>query len=115
MNYKSEILYIVGDEVLESWLQIIPEVFYKDGKPYGLVGSTRGRDGCLYVAATVTDVDSPFTIGMIREIIRLYKNNEICLITDVESKQDLIRRSLDRYEFSYEVKDGILYSRSKNV
>ena len=93
-----------------AWAKLSPKVYYKDGKAYGLTGTVEGEDGILYVASMVEDVDAVYTIAMLKDIIRLYNARKICLITDVESKQELIHRTLNRYDFTYSYKDGIMYS-----
>lgn len=93
-----------------AWAVMNPRVYYKKGKPFGLIGQAEGEDGILYLACMVEDVDKVFTIEMIKDIIRLYETRTICLITDVESKQELIRKALSRYNFTYAYKDGIMYS-----
>ena len=93
-----------------AWAELSPKLYYKHGEPYGLIGTTEGEDGILYIASMVGDVDSVFTNSMLKDIIRLYNTRKICLITDVESKQELIRRTLNRYDFTYSYQDGIMYS-----
>jgi len=111
MDYKSIIASLVKPDNVDSWITIEPDVFYKDGKPYGLIGTMNNpHSNILYIAATVKDVDDPFTVGMLKSIISMYKRRRICLVTEVESKQRLIRRALDRYDFDYEYKDGMMYS-----
>ena len=50
-----------------------------------------------------------FTKDMISDIIGMF-DTDICLITDVESKQEKIASSLQRYGFRQEYRDGIMYS-----
>ena len=112
MDYETEILYIAGEEHCSKWVELQPHVYYKDGKPYGLIGTVIS-DSITYIASTTTHVDNGFTIGMIRDIIRLYNNSTICLITESKDHQDLIRRSLSRFKFEFEDRNGVLYSINK--
>ena len=93
-----------------AWVKIDPKKYYKHGRLYGLIGTIEGVDGLLYVAAMVEDVDAKFTNEMFKDIIRLYNKRTICLVTDVESKQKLIRRALSRYNFTFTYSDGNMYS-----
>ena len=106
---KNDIIKRHAFDIL-AWATMNPKVYYKDGRPYGLIGTGEGEDGLLYVASMVEELDSVFTIAMLKDIIRLYNTRKICLITDVESKQELIRRTLNRYDFTYTYKDGVMYS-----
>ena len=93
-----------------NWIKLKPKEYYKNNELYGLIGTVEGIDRVLYIAATVIHEDATFTKNMIKDIISLYKVRKICLITDVESKQGLIRRVLSRYNFTFKYVDGILYS-----
>lgn len=109
MDYESIVSKIVGKEHSKSWIALQPKVYYKDGKPFGLIASIH-ENGIKYLSCAVLNPEDSFTIGMIRDIIQHYNNDTICLITDDNKYQDLIRRSLKRYKFEYVVKDGILFS-----
>lgn len=108
MDYVDSISYVVGEEYLDSWLLLSPDVYYKFDKPYGLIATVR-VGSITYVASTAIDNGS-FTKSMIAEIIRLYKSRRICLITSEESAQGMIRRYLSRYDFNFKVVDSVLYS-----
>ena len=109
MDYSTEIEFIVGKELLDSWITLKPTVYYKDSKPFGLIALVND----YYIVSTVSEPTLNFTIAMIKEIKRLYNTQAICLITDDDEYQDLIARSLSRYEFEFETIDKVLYSRSK--
>lgn len=94
-----------------AWVELSPKKYYKDGKLYGLVGTIRGKDDVLYIASMTVSIEEPFTKSMLRDIIKLYKKNTICLITDVKEKQELIRDTLKRYNFTYSYKNNIMYSK----
>lgn len=93
-----------------NWIKLKPKEYHKDGELYGLIGTVEGEDGVLYIASTTIHQDKPFTKNMIKDIIMLYKARKICLITDVESKQEQIRSVLSRYNFTFKCVEGILYS-----
>jgi len=93
-----------------NWVKLKPKEYYMNDELYGLIGTIEGVDGVLYIASTVIHPSATFTKNMIKDIIMLYKVRKICLITDVESKQGLIRRVLSRYNFTFKYVDGILYS-----
>lgn len=93
-----------------QWVEANPKRYYRNGEIYGLVATTEGADGVLYISAMVISEDAPFTKEMLKDIIALYKKRVICLVTDVKSKQELIRRVLTRYNFTYKYIDGVLFS-----
>jgi|LGVE01.1.fsa_nt_gb hypothetical protein len=100
----------ITPEMVLMWVESNPKRYYKKGKIYGLISTFEGKDGILYISAMVQDIDSPFTKDMLKDIITWYNQRVICLITDVESKQGLIRRVLEKYNFSFTYKDKIMYS-----
>ena len=109
MDYETEILYIAGEEYGSQWVEIQPKVYYKDGEPYGLIGTVVG-DSITYIASTARNVDDDFTIGMIRDIIRYYNSGKICLISGTLSRQDLIRRGLSRFDFEFKQDGNKMYA-----
>jgi len=104
-----DIQRIVGDEVYH-WLNLQPRVFYRDGLPYGLVGALHSEDGITYVAASTESPEIPFSIGMLKEIMRLNKEENICLITDDKNYIGSMKKTLQRYGFRFVVENDILYS-----
>ena len=110
MNYIDSIAHVVGSDKRDSWMILSPTVYYRDGMPYGLIATLVKSDGVKYVASTVSNKELPFTIGMLRDIILMYKECRICLLTDVVEKQDMIRRCLDKYKFEYKYIDEVMYS-----
>lgn len=109
MDYKSIIAQVVGNVHVNDWFKLEPKVYYKDDKPYGLIADI-DKDGIKYLSCTVSNPENAFTVGMIRDIVQHYNNGMICLITDDDDYQDLIRRSLRRYNFEFFVNDGVLFS-----
>ena len=66
-------------------------------------------DGCVYILSMADD--DVFTIAMLRDIIRLSKLYDICLLVDTESKQEQIRSVLDkRWSMDYHNADGIMFA-----
>ena len=107
-----DVEFIVPDDYERShWLALDNLTGYFDNNMMivGLIGSSLSDDGWLYIASTVKNVDDSFTKDMISDIIGMF-DTDICLITDVESKQEKIASSLRRYGFRQEYRDGIMYS-----
>ena len=100
---------IVGIEYMQSWLDLSPTVYLKDGKPYGLIGYAEA-DGIKYVAATVPNPNDKFTISMIKDIMNLHSSGNICLVTDSTDHQEYMANILSRYNFRFEYKYGMMYS-----
>ena len=109
ISYNQELLSICGKERLQEWLVLQPKVYYKDGYPYGLMGVTI-KDEVKYLSSMVLSPDKPFTIGMLKDIKRMYNEGFICLITDDDNYHDLIRETLEPYGFEFNIIDGNLIS-----
>ena len=101
---------IVRPHAVDAWLVLNPTVYYKKGEPYGLIAESHKVDDCIYIVSTTRNTEEPFTKNMIRDIIRLYKQHSVCLITDYEPAQEKIRSFLTRYGCTYKTIDGVLYS-----
>jgi len=69
---------------------------HKDYKQYLNNGkiTTIEKDGCVYIFSSADD--DRFTIGMLRDIIRLSEHSDICLIVDTPSKQEQIASVLSK-------------------
>lgn len=112
---KNIIAEIVGDKHADHWFDLEPTIYYKDDKPFGLMAFIDNpADFTRYIAATVKNIDQNFTISMLKDIIIQYEARPICLITDVASKQELIRRVLSRYDFEFHYKDNVMFSYGVN-
>jgi len=110
---KDIVAQIVGDEYVDSWLSLNPKVYYKDNQPYGLVSMIE-VNGVVYVASTAKNIEDMFTIGMLRDFVKVAKLKEVCVITDVPSKFEHIQKFFDKIgSFRYTFKDGILYSQGR--
>ena len=109
ISYNQEVLSICGKEHLEEWLVLQPKVYYKDGNPYGLMGITI-KDEIKYLSSMVLSPDKPFTVGMLKDIKRMYNEGTICLITDDENYHDLIKKTLEPYGFKFNIINGNLIS-----
>jgi hypothetical protein len=100
---------ITPSDVL-MWVESNPKRYYKEGQIYGLISTFEGEDGILYVAGMVEHIDASFTKDMIKDIILLGKTRIICLITDVESKHELLYKALTKWRTSVEYKNGNMYT-----
>jgi len=113
LNFNSDDLAsIVGDEYEPYWAMLMPTLYYRDSSPHGVVGVH--RDGGMNVVYSMSK-DNEFTVGMLRDIIKLYNEDSICLVTDYEASFNNIKKVLSRYNFTYvkgEMEDGkkLMYS-----
>jgi len=93
------------------WADNDPKIYYKDGAPYGLIAMIDYPAlPCTYIAATTTHPSHPFTLAMIKDIIKAYKAGPICIIMDDPLYHDHLRRSLLRYNMRYETVGTVLYA-----
>jgi hypothetical protein len=97
-----ELATIVGSENVEAWKQVEYKVYYKDSKPYGLMYF--GGDDDL-VVSTGCAIDNRFTIHMIADIIKVYRDSDIMLITDEPSAFGKMQQVLSRYGFKFKFTD----------
>ena len=95
----SDIAYIVGYEREQAWSMFMPTVYHKDSMPYGLIATARNEH--MVVVYSCAKDNGIFTKSMIRDIKKLYAEDNICLITDMESKQDYMKSLLERYGFTF--------------
>ena len=93
---------------LPKWLDKSTKVYYKDGKPYGLIRCIE-NDGLMFIASTATHIDHPFTVGMIKDIRKMMKKQTVCLMSAEESKHEFLKEKLSRYGFEHYTEDGVLY------
>ena len=114
-KYEEDILSITGEEAYFYWSELKPKIYYLNGEPYGLIGIGTSIDGVTIVASTTLYPELPFTVGMLRDIIKVYNESSILLITDYEPAQEVIRKVLDKYNFTYEYKDNVMYSTHINT
>lgn len=107
------ITQIVGQHFAKEWIELNPKIYYKDEEPYGLVAMFE-VDGVIYIASTVTHEDMPFTIGMIRDWVKVAKVKETCIITDVPSKFVQVKGFFDKIGgFSYTFKNNVMFTQGK--
>ena len=107
---QDKIVSIVGKDLMPDWICLCPKVYYMGNKPYGLLAKLV-KDDIIYIASTTISPSEPFTVGMLRDIIKVYKTDNICLITDDEDYQDKIMDTLSRYEFTFEFNENnVLFS-----
>ncbi len=96
----SELAQLVGEDAEHLWSHLdYHKLYYKDGIVYGIIGVTFEDSSAVIFSKAGTN--EPFTRGMLRDIIKLYKKMSVVLITDQESSFDIIRKALDRYWFVY--------------
>ncbi len=102
MTYEEELEYILRDyvETIPSWIEICPKVYYNNGVPYGLVGTIYNKENdTYYIASCTSEIELPFTKGMIRDIISYINNSNVCIIFENNGiSTEKIRSSLARYE-----------------
>ena len=97
-------------EDLFTWIECEPKKYYRQGVLHGLIKDIEGQDGILYLACTTRHIDDKFTKDMIKDIIMFGKTRNVCLITDVQSKQELIAKALTKWRTSVKYKDGNMYT-----
>jgi len=105
-----DIVSIVGLDLLPSWEELEPDVYYKDGEAYGLVGGISADDGLYYCSACTDTTGMRFTIGMLKHMIRLIKTEDICIITDTPEYFHSMANTLNRYGMRHELKGTYMAS-----
>jgi len=107
-----EIKQVVGEEYAPDWCRIHTKVFYKNNKPYGLVG-TRGcpKEGRVLIASTTKDPEDPFTTNMYKYMLNINKRFPVTLITDMPEYQEKVRQGLAHQGFTFYYEDDIMYSK----
>ena len=105
-----DIVAIVQDpDVAAEWAVMEPDVYYKEFAPYGLTALVRFR-GRVYIATMTLHPTSPFTFGMLRDIMRVSRRESVVIITDDPKYHDKARRSLSKHGYTFRVENDILYS-----
>lgn len=105
-----DIQEIVGEEYLTEWLLLNPIVYYKDQAPYGVIGTHHAEDNVCYIASSTRNPSIPFTKNMIRDIIRLYKQHSVCLISGDKNSWGRLASALSRYHFTYTYGEDVMYA-----
>ena len=100
----TDIAKLVGENAEHLW-DYLPnkKIYYKDSAPWGIIG-TFYDDGVTVIFSMAND--NMFTRGMLRDIMKLYNQLDIALVSDVESKFDYIKGLLDPYDFTYRIVDA---------
>lgn len=116
MDYKNIISEIIGDKnIVDIWVSLKPKVYYKNNKPFGLITTYNSEDGYKYLATACIDVNYNFTIGMIRDIIRYYKKEPICLVSNTKNRHKIIIKALNtRFKFTHKTTGNTLFSFGDN-
>ena len=94
----SDLVAVVGEDTAPYWELLMPKVYYKDGKPHGVIGYTQEPTLTTVYSMSLNDI---FTVGMLRDIIRLYNSSNLCLITDSPDAFEHIKKVLGRYDFAF--------------
>jgi len=89
---------IVGVEHMPYWKLTPYRAYNKAGSPWGVITLHSSADLTVVISAAK---ENSFTVGMLRDIIRLYNHTSVCLVTDEESAQTMIAKVLSDYEFEY--------------
>lgn len=97
----TDLARLVGEDAEHLW-EYLPfkKVYYKDGEPWGVLGTY--LDNNLTVIFSMAN-DDMFTIGMFRDILKMYHNMDIALVTDTEEKFDYIKELLSPYDFIFSI------------
>lgn len=101
---------MVGFDLFQSWADIDPDVYYKDGEPFGLIGRVSSDDGFDYVAACTPHPDVDFTVEMLVACRRLIRDENVCFITDDTGSIDKMKKVFGRYNMRFVVESGVLFS-----
>ncbi len=107
---SEEIVSVVGLDNFVHWADIDPDVYYKDGEAYGLIGRVESDMGLNYIAATVPDPEMDFTVEMLVACRRLIRDLDVCFITDHTPSIPKMRKVFGRYGMRFVEENGILYS-----
>lgn len=113
MELIDNIKAIVKDPMLQlKWYSYKPEVYFKDGLPYGLITTLFNGEYVIIVACT-SDEKYTFTRGMLRDIYRISKAyNRVMTVSDAPIHFKAIKKNLKRVGFdSFEVVDGNLIAK----
>ena len=112
---KEDVVSVIGlldDDIIDSWVDSEARLFHKNGMPYGLISVMPAEHDPrhLFIAATATMPEQPFTVGMLKYILNHGKDNSISVITDEPDYFGIIMDALEGHDFSFQVVDGALYS-----
>ena len=105
-----DIVSIVGLDEFSNWAVLDPTVYLKDGESYGLIAGAYSDNGINYIAATVESAEMPFTVGMLRDIIKVIREENVCIITDDKRYIGSIKKALSRFNMRFVVEGDVLYS-----
>lgn len=96
----TDLAHIVGEDAEHLWDRLdYYNIYYKDSNPYGVIGVIIDN-GVAVIYSTAINGDK-FSIGMLKDIIKLYNKTDIALITDKEYAYGYIRKALEPYGFSF--------------
>ena len=108
----SEVSEIVGEHFTESWFKADSLTIYKrDGVGYGLIGLYSSVDE-TYIASSMTDPSIPFSLPMVRDLMKLSSRTQITFITEIKRFHDKVKVGLEPHGFIFAIMGDIMYSRN---
>ena len=81
--------------------------YYRNNAFHGVIGTKMEGDLMFIVSAAYSN---DFTIGMLRDIISLSKQHDICIVADSPEYQESVARSLSRWDCEYEYIEGVMFA-----
>ena len=111
-EYKHDLKRIVGIPLYKDWLKLLPKLYYKDGKPHGVLATHQIPEtpDITYIFCGAITPNTPFTIAMVRDIILLHSTRNVCLLSEHRPAFAHLKRSLTRYGYTFKENEGILYA-----
>ena len=108
----TELAQVVGEDAEHLWMAMdLCKVYMKHGKPYGVIGVMKDESTDMLVIYSMALNDGKFTNGMLKDIIKMYRQSNITLITDREYAFEYINKALEPYGFQSFVIDSSTGSR----
>ena len=103
---------IVGESKadVQAWCDLMPQVYFKNGKPYGLIAFAYGAKNTVHVATMTEHPDDPILTSMYKDILIQNKTTDIIVITDMPAYQQKVINGLRPHGFTFTYKDDIMYS-----
>jgi len=110
----SEVARIAGGEKYVDSIQAFEYEVYDDaiGNNVGIMAYSYDEQGDWLIVHSCA-VDDKFTVNMVKKIMKLMKEHNMCLVTDKESAHIKMMTLLSRYNYTYDIRDGMLLSYRK--
>ena len=99
MSYEEELESIVGEDNIHGWIVLNPTVYYKNGKPYGLISEFECNDETIILSCAKEN--GYFSLSMLKRIFEIYNSRDIVIVTDDVDSQDKIKEVLTKYGFTF--------------